>query len=85
MRTVRIGFRYPMKALESLGQIDRSLRNTGHERTLSNTRPRNQKFSNPAQSARLRQRPGRAEATFRFMARLPYPYCVSATEAGRWM
>ncbi len=40
----------------------------------------------PIESARPRNDAGRAEATFRFMASTPLPlYCVSATEAGRWM
>jgi hypothetical protein len=40
-----------MKALEPFGQLDGRLRHGDQDRTFSNTRPRNQKFSTPAHSA----------------------------------
>ena len=51
MRAAAIVLRHAVKALEPLGQIDGRLRNRDHDRTRSNTRPRNQKFSTPAHRA----------------------------------
>ncbi len=51
MRASRIGLRHAVEPLEALGQLDGRFRHPGHERTRSNTRPRNQKFSTPAHSA----------------------------------
>jgi hypothetical protein len=48
---MRIVLRHPMESLEPLGQFDGCLWNINHDRTRSNTRPRNQKFSTPAHSA----------------------------------
>ena len=43
----RIDLRHAMESLEALGQLDGRFRHFAHERTRSNTRPRNQKFSTP--------------------------------------
>lgn len=51
MRAVRIDFRNSMKTLEAFCEIASCARNIDHERTRSNTRPRNQKLSTPAHSA----------------------------------
>ena len=51
MRTARVVPWYAVKPLEAFGQIYGRLRNRNHDRTRSNTRPRNQKFNTPAQSA----------------------------------
>ena len=51
MRPAGIGPRHPMEPLEALGEIDGRLWHCDHDRTRSNTRPRNQKFSTPAHSA----------------------------------
>jgi hypothetical protein len=51
----KIKFGYPVKSLKSLRQINGCLRDCDHSlrhnRTRSNTRPRNQKFSTPDHSA----------------------------------
>ncbi|TXT26208.1 MAG: hypothetical protein FD131_4325 [Rhodocyclaceae bacterium] len=46
-----IELRHTMEALELLGQGNRGGWNIDHGRTLSNTRPKNQKFSTPAHKA----------------------------------
>lgn len=51
VRAARVDLWHPMESLEVLGQIDSGLRYLNHDRTRSNTRPRNQKFSTPAHSA----------------------------------
>ena len=51
MRASRIGLWHAVEPLEALGQLDGRFRHPGHERTRSNTRPRNQKFNTPAHSA----------------------------------
>lgn len=46
-----IALGYAVEALEALGLVDRGRWDFDHERTRSNTRPRNQKLSTPAQKA----------------------------------
>lgn len=46
-----VELRHSVKSLEAFGQFDGHLRHLDHDRTLSNTRPKNQKFSTPAHSA----------------------------------
>lgn len=51
MRSARVCMGHQMESFEALGHVNRSSRNLDHDRTLSKTRPRNQKLSTPAHNA----------------------------------
>ncbi len=51
MSAAGIVLRYPVESLKALRKLDGCLRYFNHDRTRSNTRPRNQKLSTPAHSA----------------------------------